>query len=685
MQESGSQHGTSLSANYAVYPYLEATSISSKGVISLTLPAVQEYAANGFAQGINTMVAVTSGSQDKFLSFKNLCGYLVVKLYGTGSVRSISLSGNNGEKIAGSASVTAVYGKEPETVMGQNATTSISVDCGRDGVDVGAAANKATEYWFCVPPTNFSKGFTVSITGTDGKIIEKKISSSVAVTRNVINSLESLKVDFNVISWEEVKTKSIFQNGLFGMFSNMNPKDYSSYLIYQVKVEKRSDANMFRVKNICKSSVCPLFNPSVDLDGDMYFNIDATNPQFVEVDNVGLKVVLNSSYGEQWAGTHCGAFSSIYEVGGTFDSGTGIIKWNPNQLQCWMPAYGTIEEGYFWDCYETVLWLDENNMGDDFTLDYNFEQYLPSTLHVSQAFDYEHNAEIRTGVPKDASKAASLAQKYGTVYCIPDYFVSDYDIFANINKYGKLALPDSYKNQSLGVNVSGIDAYMAIKDAEFSESKGALIMYSIVDENGNVLLADCTDYFYTNEIDDNATIDDYVGTYKCNVADKATVTVTKINETTLAISGITQYGDLNFTWQSEDGKQYYPSFVGGVINQSSNIYAYPGNVSASSFTTSNYNIFNYRRSVDGKMIPFISELGVSNNLGDILILQQGSGWMLKKAYNFTDLMLTPANSGNTISEATHKNGPGSALSFKGEQVKVHSTTNRLPQLAWNKK
>ena len=56
--------------------------IAEDGTISITLPAVQKYASKSFGVGANMMVAVTKDKDDYFLPFKNLCGYLKLKLYG---------------------------------------------------------------------------------------------------------------------------------------------------------------------------------------------------------------------------------------------------------------------------------------------------------------------------------------------------------------------------------------------------------------------------------------------------------------------------------------------------------------------------------------------------------------------------------------------------------------------------
>ncbi len=209
---SGFHSGNTISTNYAVYPYQSVTKMSNDEVITLELPAVQTYAAGTFGVGANTMVAVTSSADDYFLPFKNVCGYLVVKLYGEGSVINLTFKGNSGEKIAGSATVVAEYGKNPEMTMSDAATDCITIDCGEDGLALGKSAEEATEFWFCVPPTTFSKGFTVTATNKEGMSMIKKVSSSKTFPRNVINSMPATEAIFDTrlgnIEFEDANFKA---------------------------------------------------------------------------------------------------------------------------------------------------------------------------------------------------------------------------------------------------------------------------------------------------------------------------------------------------------------------------------------------------------------------------------------------------------------------------------------------
>ena len=187
--------GNDLACHYAVYPYASGVKITEKGVVTTTLPAEQSYAENSFGLGANTMVAVTKDTDDTFLKFKNVCGYIMLQLYGENvTVKSITLTGNNDEKLAGKATVTPLYGQEPTIAMSDDATTSITLNCG-DGVKLGASAETATAFWIVVPPTTFDEGFEITVTDVDGGTFTKSTSKEVAIERNVIKPMAAFEVE----------------------------------------------------------------------------------------------------------------------------------------------------------------------------------------------------------------------------------------------------------------------------------------------------------------------------------------------------------------------------------------------------------------------------------------------------------------------------------------------------------
>ena len=186
--------GSEIERNYAVYPYAKGNKISYDNILTVTLPAVQTYAENSFGMGANTMVAVTENGDDYFLKFRNVGGFIKLKLYGDNvTIANVSIRGHKSEPIAGKASVSAVYGYYPTVAMSDSATDTVTLDCG-DGVRIGSTAEECTEFWLVVSPTVFSEGFTIVVTDIEGKIFTKSTSKRIEVIRNGVLSMSAINV-----------------------------------------------------------------------------------------------------------------------------------------------------------------------------------------------------------------------------------------------------------------------------------------------------------------------------------------------------------------------------------------------------------------------------------------------------------------------------------------------------------
>ena len=187
--------GNDLNANYAVYPYASDIKISESGVITATLPVEQNYAENSFGPGANTMVAVTEDTDDTFLRFKNVSGYLKLQLYGSYiTIKSITLTATGNEKIAGKATITPLYNGDPTITMTDEAASTITVNCG-EGVILGGTAETATAFWIAIPPTTFEEGFTITVTGINEDTFSKSTDKEITIERNVIHPMKPIKVD----------------------------------------------------------------------------------------------------------------------------------------------------------------------------------------------------------------------------------------------------------------------------------------------------------------------------------------------------------------------------------------------------------------------------------------------------------------------------------------------------------
>lgn len=201
--------GNRLNANYAIYPYKSTNSVEEDGRLSVIFPVTQNYTRNSYGVGSNTAVAVTANTMDNFLMFKNTCGYLKVSLYGDAFVTSITLRGNKGEKIAGQGYIAASYSSIPLVTMGTSAVDSLVIDCG-DGVELGRTSSNATDFYFVIPPVEFTEGITIKVSASDGSVFEKKTTTAIPVFRNVIQKMYPIEykgVLKGNISFEDARFK----------------------------------------------------------------------------------------------------------------------------------------------------------------------------------------------------------------------------------------------------------------------------------------------------------------------------------------------------------------------------------------------------------------------------------------------------------------------------------------------
>lgn len=185
--------GNALSYNYAVYPYAEMTSISTSGSISVMLPQEQAYRAGSFGLGANTMVSVT---EDKMLLFKNVGTYMTVSLYGNDmTVNRITLQGKAQEKLAGQATVEMELGGAPIVAMGtgENVFETVSIVCA-EPVAIGTTAEAATVFWFVLPPTDFTAGFTITVEDGNGNTYVKSTGKRFNLTRNRVLQMAAFEL-----------------------------------------------------------------------------------------------------------------------------------------------------------------------------------------------------------------------------------------------------------------------------------------------------------------------------------------------------------------------------------------------------------------------------------------------------------------------------------------------------------
>ena len=188
----------SFNANIAIYPYQDgqtvtATAVAEYKISGVTVPYIQTYASDTFANGSFLMAAITDDLDDRTLNFRNLCGAVKLQLKGTAKIQSIELQGNDGEPLSGEGIVTLhPDGSIPSLSMGKNAARSVTLDCGA-GVQLNETT--ATDFLIAIPPTAFEKGFTVVVTTVDGGIANLETAKSNTVQRSYVHVMPEITVE----------------------------------------------------------------------------------------------------------------------------------------------------------------------------------------------------------------------------------------------------------------------------------------------------------------------------------------------------------------------------------------------------------------------------------------------------------------------------------------------------------
>ena len=192
---SGFITGGNVDHYFAVYPYAKANKLNNSGVLTVTLPSEQTWKEHSFGIGANTMVAA---SDDDFLAFKNVGGYLSIRLLGENvTVSRLTLIGNNSEKIAGKAEVTITPGGTPTTKMADTATEQIDLVC---DPPMELSTTKYTEFWFVIPPVTFTNGFSVDVLATSCQEIEDGEYEYIEYER-VLSTYDEFTITRSQLDW----------------------------------------------------------------------------------------------------------------------------------------------------------------------------------------------------------------------------------------------------------------------------------------------------------------------------------------------------------------------------------------------------------------------------------------------------------------------------------------------------
>ena len=233
----GLNAGTEWDHNIAYYPYSEIVECLKSGnnyALNVVLPSEQTHSKDSFGNGAFPMTAV---SQTNSITFRNVCGAMKLQLKGRHKVASVKIEGNNGEKLSGEATVTAYTdGSKPSISMASNASTSVTLRC---DPAVQLNENTATEFIIALPPTVFTKGFTVTVTDNDGKTYKVDTDKKNEIIRSSLLVMPEVTLEDSVQDdrWVDLGLSVLWAAYNVGASS---PEEYGGYYAWGETKEKSS-------------------------------------------------------------------------------------------------------------------------------------------------------------------------------------------------------------------------------------------------------------------------------------------------------------------------------------------------------------------------------------------------------------------------------------------------------------
>jgi len=150
-----------LSTNVAYYPYSNVRSCSEiDGTFRLdvVIPNKQPLNLNSFSDNYLPIIAVTQNLQDDELYFKNVMGLVKLSLDGDVVLNSISIYGNNKEKIAGNATIICSANSNPIIQYSSTASDTIKVTM-PEGLQLSKDVYK--DLFVVMPPAVYTQGISI--------------------------------------------------------------------------------------------------------------------------------------------------------------------------------------------------------------------------------------------------------------------------------------------------------------------------------------------------------------------------------------------------------------------------------------------------------------------------------------------------------------------------------------------
>lgn len=192
---------------YGVYCVEDRADDQTYRMKGFSLPEIQTYMKDSIDPDAFPM-AVVADRTETDLSFRNVCGVLKLQLYGDCIVSEITLTGNNGEKLSGSAEVILEGDyRTPRIRMASSSNTTVSLDCSNERVVLNM--HTPTIFMISIPPTEFAEGFKITVTDHHGNDYVLETDASQSVGRSTILRMPHISIYGDLIEPDTPETSGI--------------------------------------------------------------------------------------------------------------------------------------------------------------------------------------------------------------------------------------------------------------------------------------------------------------------------------------------------------------------------------------------------------------------------------------------------------------------------------------------
>ena len=167
--------------------YYASTSSGSANGMSGSQMRIKLAKDQSYGSSLAVLNPAVGKSDNETISLQYLAGVATLEVTGPHNLREIVLAGKGNTRLAGNGVVdmtTDTY----RMSLNADASKEVRIDCGAAGVDV----TDGVTFRFVIPADDYSEGFTVSMTDTNGQVTSTDVDG-VTVTRNAIVSLGSVE------------------------------------------------------------------------------------------------------------------------------------------------------------------------------------------------------------------------------------------------------------------------------------------------------------------------------------------------------------------------------------------------------------------------------------------------------------------------------------------------------------